>query len=326
MAELVSQWVACGYGGGGKNDIMVFEANSKGETIPLYQYTQGDCPSFGCFAKGRIYTVSEQEDSAHIYSYRWNGKELVQEGKIKVPGTLLCHLFAGEQALFGSCYGSGDFFAVDYDLQQLVWHSPAVGAVKTPHAHWMQTDREGKYILGADLGQDTVWKFRLKDGLPQGERTPAVTVEAGQGPRQPLVLADGSLAVIAELKSGLFLFAHNNEEYELVQRVPATTLEVENYPGGGYAYGGDTVFVCNRGANTVAAFKQKDNKFLLLDEVPAGGTWPRGIYGWEEAGLVFVGCQHTSTVNILRWKDEKMTSVSGFQLEGVSCLFPLPQI
>ena len=323
MEQKNSQWVACGYGGGGKNDIVVFECNAQGEVTPLYQHRQGDAPSFGCFAKRRIYTVSEQEEIAYIYSYKWNGKELVQEGKIQVPGTLLCHLFAGEEALFGSCYGSGDFFAVDFDLKKILWHSPAKDVVKTPHAHWMQTDQNKKVILGADLGQDTVWKFCLKDGIPHGERIPAVMVEEGEGPRQPMVLANGDLAVIGELKSGLFLFEQENEEYVLAQRVPASATAMENYPGGGFVYGGDTMFLCNRGANTVAAFRQLGQELLMLDEVETGGIWPRGIYGWEEAKLVFVACQHTSEVKILRWEEDKLRPISGFSLEGASSVFPL---
>lgn len=85
---------------------------------------QGDSPSFSLLHGGFLYTVAELvgEKHAYIYQYRLSedGIPVPTGKKIFLPGGELCHLYAGKKALYASCYGTGDFFAVDYDLEKSV--------------------------------------------------------------------------------------------------------------------------------------------------------------------------------------------------------------
>ena len=125
-------------------------------------------------------------------------------GRIELPGRRgLCHLAAIGGVLYGSCYESGHFFALDLELTRVLWEYLPEG---TPRAHWAQ-EMDGVLYL-ADLGNDRVYRFSLENGLPSGAPQP-IRLPAGSGPRQPLSLGGGSFAVVCELDGMLRFFSRD---------------------------------------------------------------------------------------------------------------------
>ena len=145
-----------GYGAETGSDLLavkLFENTETGEvhTEVIGGIRQGDSPSFSLLHGGFLYTVAELvgEKHAYIYQYRLSedGIPVPTGKKIFLPGGELCHLYAGKKALYASCYGTGDFFAVDYDLEKIRWHrSPGAGVIDAqtekicPHAHWVRSE------------------------------------------------------------------------------------------------------------------------------------------------------------------------------------------
>src|SRR5581483_1761136 len=68
-------------------------------------------------------------------------------------------------------------------------HAPAgsfaVSGHDRTHAHMVQADPSGRFVLHADLGLDTifVWKFDPKKGTLTPNEPPAVSLPPGDGPR-----------------------------------------------------------------------------------------------------------------------------------------------
>lgn len=79
---------------------------------------------------------------------------------------------------------------MDYDLEKIRWHrSPGAGVIDAqtekicPHAHWVSEQDNILYL--ADLGCDRIYRYELKDGLPEKELE-ALVLPTGEGPRQLL--------------------------------------------------------------------------------------------------------------------------------------------
>ena len=163
--------ICSGYGAEGANDIITVRIFYNGEkqkngedfisgdvkTDILSGIGQGNCPSFGLVRGNAFYAVEELAGEAYIRKY-----EICTDGSLSdtgrrlcIPGGELCHLHAGEKALYASCYGTGDFCAVDFELEKVLWHRGAQPGQKQPHAHWA-SEKDGILYL-ADLGSDKVY-------------------------------------------------------------------------------------------------------------------------------------------------------------------------
>ena len=189
--------ICSGYGNEKEEDILTVRLDPKGKAQVTGGVRQQDSPSWICAKDGVLYAVSEQVGRAFIgrRSIREDGSLTEEEGRIELPGGELCHLWEGGRALYASCYGTGDFFAVDYDLKKILWHRKPEESLcsqkdadkKQSHAHWV-SERDG-ILYFSDLGRDRIYRFRMEDGLP-GEELEPIRLPEGAGPRQLLPLTD----------------------------------------------------------------------------------------------------------------------------------------
>lgn len=351
-----SMLICSGYSAPEGNDILAVRVNEKGETEISGGIRQGDNPSFCLIHGDSLYSVSEREGEAFIYtraigrtgmreSPDGSGAPETGEKRMRVPGGELCHLYAGDRALYGSCYGTGDFFAVDYDLTEILWHRKPENSARmsgpadsragkdrerqaSPHAHWT-TERDGILYL-SDLGSDRIYRYRMQDGLP-GEELEALCLDNGAGPRQVLpVGGKDRILSVQELDGTLCLWERRTEEadampdtgdrlrMDCVQKVRTTAFEGENYPGTICMADESTVLVCNRGANTVAAFSLEDEELVFIGEWPTG-KWPRYICKIPGTNLFANACNEEGVVVIFTWRGGTLQKAGGIVLHGASC-------
>lgn len=94
-------------------------------------------------------------------------------------------------------------------------------------------------------------------------------------------------------------------------------VQGQNYPGGACLGPDGTLFVANRGADTVAALRAEGGALRLLGEWPAGGRWPR----WTacRGGVVLAACQHSGRVCSYLWQSGRLRPAGALALEGASC-------
>lgn len=299
-----------GYTGNGE-EILLMEWTPEG-LVKKTGVRHGGNPSFCCRWQDRLYAVSELAEGAAVVSYDLRGDTLSPLGKISLPGRkALCHLTAVDGVIFGSCYGSGHYFAVDADLTRVLWEFLPSG---TPRAHWVQPLGDG--ICLADLGNSRLYRFPLSGGVPQGEAQ-IISLPEGSGPRQPIPLSDGGFAVVCELDGMLRFF---DKEGGCVQTIPASGTGKENAPGGG-CVAGDVLFVGNRGPNTVSAFRLTKDGAVLAGEWESG-NWPRHL-AFVGEDLLFAACQRENSVWQYRWDGTVLTKQAEYPLHQASCVLAL---
>ena len=124
-----------GYSGAGA-DIRMAEVSAEGRLRGGEGLRHGENPSFCCWMDGRVYAVAELPQGASVTAYALEGDALRPLGRMELPGRRgLCHLAAVDGVLYGSCYESGHYFALDAELSRVLWEYLPGG---TPRAHWAQ--------------------------------------------------------------------------------------------------------------------------------------------------------------------------------------------
>ncbi|MEU0894447.1 lactonase family protein [Streptomyces massasporeus] len=192
------------------------------------------------------------------------------------------------------------------ELTDLVVHQgsgPVAGRQEGSHAHQVLVDPAGRFVLATDLGADVVFSYRLDTRTGTLERVTVNPMRAGSGPRHLAFSPDGDLVFSAdELSSTVTCHRYDAATGVLtaLSSAPATTAEdVVNQPGGIVASPcGRFVWVTNRGADTVAAFRLAGSTLEPLGEVPAGGARPRGLALVD--GHLLVANQHSGSLAVLR--------------------------
>ncbi|EKX65256.1 lactonase family protein [Streptomyces ipomoeae] len=205
---------------------------------------------------------------------------------------------------------------------------PVTGRQEGSHAHQVLVDPAGRFILATDLGADAVFTYRLDTRTGILEPVAVNRLRAGSGPRHLAFAPGGELVFSAdELSSTVTCHRYDAATGTLtgLSSVPATAArDIPNQPGGIIASPcGRFVWVTNRGADTVAAFRVTGTALEPVDEVSAGGTWPRGLT--YAAGHLLVANQHSGTLAALRVLDDGALRQAGpaTSLPSVVCALAL---
>jgi len=158
---------------------------------------------------------------------------------------------------------------------------------EAPHAHCILPDPSNRFVLAADLGTDRVFVYRLDlDGkaLRHVEGSDAV-MRPGAGPRHLAFHPTLPLVFVAnELDSTVATLRFDSERGALSPQGTLSTVPAgwtgTNYPADIHvAASGRTLYVSNRGHNSIAVFSVAESTgALVLDQVVStDGDWPRNF-------------------------------------------------
>ena len=299
-----------GYGAPGEEDMALYRIREDARPRKLYGLRHGRGPSFCCQGgSGWIYAASERADGADITAYEPGRETLRFIRTIAVPGSGLCHLHEYGGVLFGSCYESGHALAVDAGLTRVLWSRHW----ERGHIHWAYTAGETLYL--ADLGNDCVYRFMLRGGIPAGEPVYLRQPE-GSGPRQIFLLEDGCLFCVNEADGMLRVW---DPDGGLASEERAAGSPAGNWPGGACQSRDGILYVCNRGPNTLAAWQWAQGRLTRLGEWPAG-DWPRHIAVLTGTGLVAAACTRGGEVRGYHCTPEGLQETFSIPLAGASCV------
>ena len=158
----------------------------------------------------------------------------------------------------------------------------AISGHDHPHAHMIQSDPTGRFVLSTDLGTDHifVWKFDIETGALSANDPPSVSMPPGDGPRHFAFHPNGRwMYSLQEEGSTLALFDYDGTRGKLTEKQTLSSLpkgfagtsfasEIVISPDGKFVYAG------NRLHDSIAFFSIGKGGTLTF----AGEAWTRGDY------------------------------------------------
>jgi 6-phosphogluconolactonase len=149
------------------------------------------------------------------------------------------------------------------------------------HAHWTQWSPEADRLYMVDLGHDEVRSFPYAGGSFTGGPDVAFSLPKGSGPRHLAFHPGGKFAYLWTEYANVLTALKRNPDGTLtaINALSALPPDFKDTSYGAHievSPRGDTVYVSNRGHNSIAAFAiAEDGSISLKQIISCGGDWPR---------------------------------------------------
>tara|TARA_R110002111_G_scaffold256979_4_gene324809 strand:- start:12331 stop:13596 length:1266 start_codon:yes stop_codon:yes gene_type:complete len=187
------------------------------------------------------------------------------------------------------------------------------------HAHMIQADPSGRFVLHVDLGLDKIfiWKFDEKTGKLTANDPPSISLPPGDGPRHFHFHPNGRwFYSIQEEGSTLVLFDFDAQAGTLKPRQTISTLPPE-FKGSNFCSeilvsdDGRFVYAGNRLHDSIGIFEiGKDGELTFLGEEWTRGNYPRS-FSFDPTGQ-FLYCCNQRADSVAVFKVDKKTGKLNF--------------
>ncbi|MEZ5387941.1 MAG: lactonase family protein [Prosthecobacter sp.] len=177
------------------------------------------------------------------------------------------------------------------------------------HAHMIEADPAGKFVLHADLGLDQilVWKFDAEKGLLTANDPPAVSLPPGDGPRHFVFHPEGRwFYSIQEEGSTLALFDYDAGSGRLKPRQTISSLP-PGFAGSNFcseimlSADGRFVYAGNRLHDSIGIFAVgEDGTLTFVTEEWTRGNYPRSFSFDPSGGFLYCCNQRADNVTVFR--------------------------
>jgi 6-phosphogluconolactonase (cycloisomerase 2 family) len=195
----------------------------------------------------------------------------------------------------------------------------AISGHDATHAHMIQADPSGRFVLHVDLGLDQifVWKFDEQKGTLTPGEPPAVSFPPGDGPRHFHFHPNGRwLYSIQEEGSTIVLFDYDARAGRLAPRQTISTLP-PNFAGSNFcseilvSADGRFVYAGNRLHDSIGIFSiGTDGKLTYVSEEWTRGNYPRS-FDFDPTGQ-FLYCCNQRSDNIAAFRVDRKTGGLSF--------------
>ncbi len=175
------------------------------------------------------------------------------------------------------------------------------------HAHMIQADPSGRFVLHVDLGTDQIliWKFDDRNGKLIPNDPPAIALPPGDGPRHFHFHPNGRwLYSIQEEGSTVVLFDYDGETGRLSSRQTVSSLP-PGYAGSNFcseilvSSNGKFVYAGNRLHDSIGIFSVGETgELTFVDDVWTRGNYPRSFSFDPTGRFLYCGNQRADHVTI----------------------------
>lgn len=241
-----------------------------------------------------VYGVSGNPDGGWLHAWDTSLAPVSDIGTPIPVGREPCHVAVDDSGTWVAVtnYGSGSIAVVPLARDGTFAGSPTVLALdgsgpdaRQESSHPHQAVFHDGHLCVPDLGADVVRLVDVcvEDGgaLALSERR-TLAVPPGTGPRHLVVLPDNRFALSGELTSSVMLLDDDDDDGSgsghcaIVSSTDRSVGPIRNYPGDiRRSEDGRTIYVANRGLDTIAAFTVLGAHLTPLVEVAAGVQWPQ---------------------------------------------------
>jgi 6-phosphogluconolactonase len=174
----------------------------------------------------------------------------------------------------------------------------AISGHDLPHAHMIEADPSGRFVLCADLGLDQilVWKFDDRAGILSPNDPAAISLPPGDGPRHFVFHPNGRwFYSLQEEGSNIVLFDYDSAKGRLSSRQTISSLP-PGFAGSSFASeirvsaDGRFVYAGNRLHDGIAIFSVGESGALtFVAEEWTRGDYPRS-FNFDPAGSFLYSC------------------------------------
>ena len=166
------------------------------------------------------------------------------------------------------------------------------------HAHMIESDPSGRFVLHVDLGLDQIliWKFDEEKGTLAANDPPFVSLPPGDGPRHFHFHPNGLwLYSLQEEGSTVVLFEYDSDKGQLKERQTISSLP-PGYGGSNFCSGilvsedGRFVYTGNRLHDSIGIFSVgEDGELTHVADEWTRGNYPRS-FNFDPTGNFFYAC------------------------------------
>lgn len=195
----------------------------------------------------------------------------------------------------------------------------AISGHDRPHAHMIESDPAGRFVLASDLGRDRIfiWKFDVQEGRLVENDPPLVALPPGDGPRHFAFHPSGRwLYSLQEEASTVAVFDYDAKRGRLTPKQTISSLP-KGFAGTDFTSeilvtsDGRFVYAANRLHDSIAWFSIAQTGILT----PLGEQWTRGDYprsfGVDPSGSFLFSCNQRSDA-IAAFRRDKNTGALEF--------------
>ncbi|MFJ3672818.1 lactonase family protein [Streptomyces sp. NPDC090106] len=301
---------------GGPGIVTAVVVPETGALVPLREIDVLPDPSYLALAPdgGTLYAVSETPDGA-VAAYRVTDDKPQLAGRpVPVGGAGPTHLGLFDGHVLTANYGSGSVSAVpvrsDGSLagapSGVLRHTgsgPHTRRQQGPHAHQVQADPSGRWVVSVDLGTDSVRVCTLgAEGRLALRRETAL--RPGSGPRHLAFHPGGGHAYVLNELTPTVTVCRWDAAEGLLKPLTETGVLVDAPAGDAYPSGiavspdGRFVWTATRGEDVISVLAVDGDALRLVATVSCGGHWPRALT--ESEGILYVANERSGDVTWFR--------------------------
>lgn len=279
-----------------------------------------DRPMYAVLSSQRLYVLLRKpfkgNDESGLVSYAIDeGKLRDKSAVISTKGEVCCHLCINDGFVYAANYISGSVIKMPDRIVLHKGNSVNPERQSSPHAHFVGTTPDDKYICTADLGID---KIIIYD--KQLKFISETVLKPGSGPRHIAFSDDGKYAYCAnELSSTVTVLTYNNGKMKDIHEYSTVPADYHgNNAPAAIRYHKGYVYVSNRGHDSIACFKAIEDKLVLIDIVNSGGNSPRDFNIFEEH--LICANEDSDNVTVFALKSGRLAELSKISLKKPLCV------
>lgn len=293
-------------------------------TMTLLEKTPVYRPMYIAHDAGKTYVITEGDDKKSrfgtFFSFENRGGELADKSaEQSCEGYATCHLSVADGEAYAVNYISGS--VIKFPGGKLVTHEGR-GVHPTrqtaAHTHMAAITPDGKYVLVTDLGLDTVFTYDRDLNFVSSAKVPA-----GYGARHLAFSPDGKYVYcVNELVSSVSVFAYSDGTLDYIGTVLCPVDAEKNTAAAiRLSADGKTLYISNRGENTLVSFAVDGARLMLKQKISCHGDFPRDFAITPCGRYIVCANQYTNNLTIFSLTDGEMRYVSSVEnIENPLCV------
>ena len=236
----------------------------------------------------------------NAYHIGADGSLTLTAGPLSTHGLYSAYLYAERGSVWCANYIDGTVLRFPDTLKAFQGSGCNRQRQLSSHPHCITPTPDGKYLCVNDLGTDRI--YLLTHDL---EKVSEAALPDGCGPRHLVFAPDGSTAYSSnEMGSTVSVLAYREGQLQYLRSystIPAGYSGETSASAIRLSPAGDTLYVSNRGHNSVAVFRASGEELSLQGFIPCGGDSPREMV--LAGGFLLCGNELSDNVTVFSLKN-----------------------